>query len=155
MNKISLETLKDLGYTIMNCVLPFFFQLIVNKINKKILSNQAALEKKIDSFKSAIQYILNLCTISNMRKNNKIFPKDLTEIKKEKLVELKKAEQLNKDNDEFYSKFYYIFQMFISEAIADEYNNLRNNAMNGEISHEDTYKKLCVILNFKIKDIVM
>ena len=54
MNKISLETLKDLGYTIMNCVLPFFFQLIVNKINKKILSNQAALEKKIVSFKSAI-----------------------------------------------------------------------------------------------------
>lgn len=90
-----------------------------------------------------------------MRKNNKIFPKDLTEIKKEKLVELKKAEQLNKDNDEFYSKFYYISQMFISEAIADEYNNLRNNAMNGEISHEDTYKKLCVILNFKIKDIAM
>lgn len=44
-----------------------------------------------------------------MRKNNKIFPKDLTEIKKEKLVELKKAKQLNKDNDEFYSKFYYIF----------------------------------------------
>lgn len=36
MNKISLETLKDLGYSIMNCVLPFFFQLIVNKINKKI-----------------------------------------------------------------------------------------------------------------------
>ena len=90
-----------------------------------------------------------------MRKNNKIFPKDLTEIKKEKLVELKKAEQLNKDNVEFYSKFYYIFQMFISEAIADEYNNLRNNAMNGEISHEDAYKKLCVILNFKIKDIAL
>lgn len=32
--------------------------------------------------------------------------------------------------------------MFISEAIADEYNNLRNNAMNGEISHEDAYKKI-------------
>lgn len=47
MNKISLETLKDLGYTIMNCVLPFFFQLIVNKINKRNLLNQAALEKNL------------------------------------------------------------------------------------------------------------
>lgn len=42
MNKISLETLKDLGYTIMNCVLPFFFQLIVNKINKKIIKSSCA-----------------------------------------------------------------------------------------------------------------
>lgn len=151
MDENLLSALIAVGSAIVGAGLTFISQLVLNKKNEEYIITQATIERRIDSFDNAIRYILNICSIYNAWKSLESHSENLSENKNTKMEEVIEME---KENERLYSKFYYIFQMFISKEIEDEYNNIRYDAMNGRIEYKEAYEKLCSILKFKIKDIV-
>ncbi len=132
MNENIAVALISIGGVIVGCVLSFFSQLLINKLNNKNVLIQATVGKKIESFESAIKYVLNLCTIAICRENGQDFI------------------DFENENDELYRRVYYTFRLFVTNEQEKKYNDLRNDANQGKIKHSEAYERACEILKFKV-----
>ena len=119
------------GGVVFGTIMSIIFQLLSERKNNQIQNRRITYQLKIDTYADAIRDIALNCTIYQHRNE--------TDYK-----------ELSAKEDELYKKFHPIFSIIAPNDVIEEYNELRNNALDGKIKHADAYKRVVEILNFNI-----
>ena len=125
MNEQAFTVLMSFAGVLIGALISAGGQLIVGRLNAKSTIKQATVLRKMDAYKNAIQYVMELCYIVSLRKINTA-----------------KAAEKDEANDGFFRSFYCELAMFVDEQAEEKYNQIRQKADNGEIKSKEAYEQL-------------
>ena len=116
---------------VIGAILTLLAQLLLNGIENKRNTKKQIFEKQMEIYPLALEYIYFYAQLQEKIKNKDSVRSitAMTELEKEK-----------------YIQFYYTFSIISSTKTVDRFNKLRNQIKTDQISPEEAYEKLRILL---------